>query len=225
MYLVAPDLLTDACGLSLGLVLLALPVGLVLWLLGWWSHRFWVVLCTTVLAGVWGLHTAGNFHTPPLVAAVLLALSAGLLALALVRLVAFAAGGLCGLMLVQAVYPALSQPLITFLVCGLITLLLFRPCVMALTSFAGSLVLVTAALLLLHYNASLDAPAWSEQSATLLNWSTGLLALAGFAGQLLLDRYFFRAKSRSRSWVGEIWSLLSSRGSDSPKPSAARRAA
>ncbi len=137
MYLVAPDILADACGLSLGLMLLAVPIGLVLWLLGWWSHRFWVVLLTTVVAGVYGLHAGANFQTPPLVAAVLLALSAGVLALAMVRMVAFAAGGCAGILLVQAVYPSFNQPLISFLVAGLVCLGLFRPCIMALTGLAG----------------------------------------------------------------------------------------
>src|SRR5260370_4144102 len=146
MVLVSPDILADACGLSLGLMLLTVPVGLALWLLGWWSHRFWVVLLTTVLAGVWGLHSAPSWEAPRLVAAVLLALSAGVLALALVRLIAFGAGGLGGMLLVQAVYPSLHQPLVSFLVSGLLCLLLFRPCMMALTSFAGSLLLTCAAL-------------------------------------------------------------------------------
>ena len=77
MYLVAPDLLTDACGLSLGLIILTVPAGLVLWSLGWWSHRFWVVLFMTVLAGVCGLHVGASYNAPPLLAAVLLALAAG----------------------------------------------------------------------------------------------------------------------------------------------------
>jgi hypothetical protein len=226
MYLVAPDILADACGLSFGLILLTVPAGLLLWLLGWWSHRFWVVLLTTVLAGVAGLHYGGDFHAPPLLAAVLLALSAGVLALALVRLVAFAAGGLAGVLLVQAAYPALAQPLIVFLVCGLITLFLFRPCTMALTSLAGSLVLTAAALMLMHHYSLLDAPTYCEQSATLLNWIAGLLAAAGFALQLALERYVFRTKAKGKSWVGELWSLAQARGSGgSGKQPSLKRAA
>ena len=50
MRLVAPDLVADLCGLSPGLIGLAAAVGAGLWLLGWWSHRFWVVLIATVAA-------------------------------------------------------------------------------------------------------------------------------------------------------------------------------
>ena len=56
-------------GLSLGLAL-----GLFLWLFGWWSHRFWVVLVTTVLAGLFGLNEAPRLSANPIVLS-LLALS------------------------------------------------------------------------------------------------------------------------------------------------------
>src|SRR4051812_14071990 len=58
MHIIATDILGDVCGLSLGLIMLVIPVGLVLWLLGWWSHRFWIVLATTVIAGIVGLNEA-----------------------------------------------------------------------------------------------------------------------------------------------------------------------
>ena len=125
MQLVAPDILSDACGLSLGLVITALVVGLALWLFGWSWHRFWIVLITTVLAGVYGLYDAEVFRSQPLLAAVLLALAGGLLALALVRLLAFFAGGMAGLLISQAVFPSLDQP-ICFLLFGLASLYLFR---------------------------------------------------------------------------------------------------
>jgi hypothetical protein len=226
MVLIAPDILADACGLSLGLILCTVPTGLVLWLLGWRSHRFWAVLFATVLAGVAGLHYADALHTQPLVAAVLLALSAGVLALALVRLVAFAAGGLAGMLLLHAAYPALHQPLVVFLIAGLVTLLLFRIGTMALTSLAGSLLLVSAGLMLLHHYAVLDAPSYAEHSAVLLNWVAGLLTFAGFVIQFALDRYVFGQKTKGKSWLGELWNMLPSRGSGSvSKPPSLRRAA
>src|ERR1700731_1635493 len=111
MQLVAPDILADACGLSVGMIIAGIILGLALWLFGWWCHRFWIVLITTVLAGVYGLYDAAVFRAQPLVAAVLLALIGGLLALALVRLLAFLAGGMAGLLAAQAIFPAFDQPL------------------------------------------------------------------------------------------------------------------
>src|SRR5687767_5312172 len=99
MQVVTPDLVADLCQLSLGMLLAAGSMGVVLWLFGWRSHRFWVVLLTTVIAGVYGLQEATLLKAPPLVAALLLAVAAGVLALALVRLLAFGAGGLTGLII------------------------------------------------------------------------------------------------------------------------------
>src|SRR6516162_5342309 len=101
MQILAPDILADARGLSVPLHVAALLVGLALWILGWRNHQFWVVLVTTVAAGTYGLTEAATFHSHPLLAAVLLAVTAGTLALPLIRLVAFAAGGFFGLVVAQ----------------------------------------------------------------------------------------------------------------------------
>ena len=60
MQLVAPDILADACGLSVGLIIIGIILGLALWLFGWSCHRFWIVLITTVLAGIYGLYDASE---------------------------------------------------------------------------------------------------------------------------------------------------------------------
>src|SRR5687767_10168086 len=138
MHLVAPDILADACGLSLGLAVTGLVVGLALWLFGWWAHRFWIVLATTLVAGVYGLYEAESLRAQPLIAAVALALAAGILALALVRLIAFLTGGFAGMLAIQAIAPNLDQPLICFVLFGLVGLLLFRWSFMALTSLVGA---------------------------------------------------------------------------------------
>ncbi|MCI0683353.1 MAG: hypothetical protein L0Y71_14715 [Gemmataceae bacterium] len=188
MHMLTPDLVADLCGLSLGVVLAGGVIGLVLWLFGWKSHRFWVVLLTTVSAGVYGLHEAATLKTPPLVAGVLLAVAAGVLALALVRLLAFWAGGVAGLLIVQAAAPSLDQPLVVFIVSGLVSLLLFRWFLMVLTSFAGSVLVCCAGVALLNMYGALDAVAWAEQGTTLLNWICGLMAALGFLWQFVLER-------------------------------------
>lgn len=188
MNVVTPDLVADLCGLSLGVLLAGGGIGLALWLFGWKTHRFWVVLLTTVSAGVYGLREAAAFNTPPLVAGFLLAVAAGVLALALVRLLAFWAGGVSGLLIFQAAAPTLDQPLAVFVVSGLVSLLLFRWFLMALTSFAGSVFVCCAGVGLLNMYGAFDAVAWSEQGTTLLNWVCGLTALMGFLCQFVLDR-------------------------------------
>lgn len=188
MQLLVPEILADACDLSGGLLVLGLILGLVLWLFGWLTHRFWVVLMTTVLAGVYGLYEASAFRSHPLVASLLLAVTAGVLALAVVRVLAFAAGGLAGLLAFQAMAPSWNQPLVSFLACGLVGLFLFRLWMMALTSFAGTLLIAYSGLSLLNRSGSLDVVTWTDQGEVLLNWTCVLVATLGLVTQFLLDQ-------------------------------------
>ena len=84
MQLFSPDVLSDIHGLSMGLSITAIVIGLLVWLTGWWGHRFWVVLVTTLLAGIFGLSSSPAHRIQPLVVGLLLAVAAGVLALALV---------------------------------------------------------------------------------------------------------------------------------------------
>jgi len=199
MQLIAPDILADMCGMSVGLTVSGLGIGLALWLFGWRTHRFWVVLVTTVLGGLLGLYEAEAFRTEPLVAALLVALTAGMLALALVRLLAFAAAGIAGLVAIQSFFPALDQALIAFLMCGLVGLFLFRLSLMILTSLAGTILIGYCGLCLLNHYGAMEAVAWSEQGSVLMNWIVGLLTLLGTAFQFVLDRRGYRKDKKSKS--------------------------
>jgi MFS family permease len=188
MQLIAPEILTEARSLSLGLLTAAFSVGLMLWALGWWGHRFWIVLIATVGAGIYGLNSGPLYGVQPLVAGLLLAISAGVLALTLIRLVAYAAGGLAAWMIVHALAPLWDQPLLCFLAGGLIGLLLFRFWTMALTSFVGTLLLTYSGLCLADRLGKMDAVSWADQQGNLFNWLCGVVALLGFVTQILLER-------------------------------------
>src|SRR4029078_12600830 len=101
MQFVAPEIMTEAVGLSLGLAIAGFVLGLALWLTGWKVHRFWVVLSVTLVAGLLGLSEAPTLRSQPRVAGVLLAIAGGVLALNLIRLIAFVAGGCVCLVLCQ----------------------------------------------------------------------------------------------------------------------------
>jgi len=189
MVVIASDILADLCGLSLGLIIALLPIGLMLWLFGWWSHRFWIVLMTTVLAGIFGLVEATTWHAQPIIVAVLLAIAAGVLALAMVRVITFALGGLAGVYLVQFAFPSLNQQAICFLLSGLLCLLLFRWFFMTLTSFLGTGCLAYGTLALLSYQEALDSVSWTDENSTLLNSLCGAATLLGFICQMLFDRW------------------------------------
>jgi hypothetical protein len=199
MQLVAADLLEDACGLSPGLAATALVIGAMLWLFGWWSHRFWLVLVATVLAGVYGLVQAPALHAPALPTAVLLALSAGLLALAMIRVFAFVVAGVAMVLLSRALAPSWNQPVLVFLSSGLVCVCLFRLFLTALTSAAGALLIMYSALVLLHTTSFVTFVAWPPPPPTVLNVAWGLLASFGFAFQI----YFHRRNRRDRDKEGE----------------------
>jgi MFS family permease len=194
MQLVAPDLLADARELSPEVVAAGLGLGLLLWLFGWWGHRFWIVLGATLAGGIAGLASSPDHGAQPLVAGLLAAVAAGVLALALVRVLAFVAGGLAASVVIHAFAPAWDQPLLSLLVGGLVGVFLFRLGTMVLTSTAGTLLLTYCALSLLDRLGTLNAVAWADASAPLLNWLCGSGAILGVLAQFLLERRRLRKK-------------------------------
>ncbi len=181
MELIAPDIMQDVRALSPSLCLAGFLLGLVLWLTGWWGHRFWVVLAAIITA------PANRVH--PLLMGVLLAAAAGMLALALVRLVAFGAGGVVAWLAIRALAPSgWGDPLMCILVGGLIGLLLFRLWIMTLTSLAGSVLMGYFGLALGETLGRLSAQAVVKEQSALVNWSCVGLALVGLLTQFLIDR-------------------------------------
>jgi MFS family permease len=197
LQFIAPDVIGDLRGISVAVAGAGVVVGLVLWITGWWAHRFWIVLLSTLAAGIFGLLSTPAPHVQPLVAGLLLAVAAGLLALALVRVVAFAAGGAASMLLVHAMAPsAWDEPLISFLVGGLIGLLLFRLWTMVLTSFAASLIMAYFGLCLADSLGKLDAVIYAEQHGLLLNWVCGGVTLGGAIIQFFLERWRLQNERR-----------------------------
>jgi hypothetical protein len=210
---IIPEILAEARSLSMGALGMCLALGVFLWLFGWWSHRFWVVLITTVLAGIFGLYESSAFQAHQLLAGLLLALAAGLLALHLVRVLAFLAGGLAGLWAAQAVVPNLTQSLICFLLFGILGSLLFRVWMMGLTSLAGTLLTAYASLSLFDRAGTMDAVAWTAQASIPLNWGCGLFAVIGVGMQYLLDRRRRRKLQKAEKPEEEprdAWDVLAS---------------
>ncbi len=196
MQFIAPEILELARGLSLPLTVVGLVLGGLLWLTGWWGHRFWIVLAATLLAGLFGLTKGPVLRVQPLLAGLLLAVAAGVLALALVRVVAFAAGGAACWLTVQALAPvAWHEPLVCFLAGGLVGLLLFRWWTMALTSFVASVVMAFFGLLLMDNLGKVDAVAVATQDRVLLNWACGVVGFIGLGVQYMLERR--RAKKKA----------------------------
>src|SRR5262245_26350969 len=188
MRFLDPDILAEAQGLPLAVTATGLLLGVLLWAFGWWGHRFWIVLATTVAAGVIGLSAGPISGLQPLVVALLLAVAAGILALPLSRLVVFVCTGLGLWVSVHAMIPGLQEPLICFLVGGLVGLVLFRFWTMVLTSFLGTLLIGYSSLLLAERFGKLNTGDWADVNSAWLNWAVAGAVLLGWVVQFVLER-------------------------------------
>src|SRR4051812_48278438 len=113
-------------------------VGLLLWLFGAYGHRFWLAATVTVASGVAGLYVGPGFGVLPLVAALLLALSAGVLCLSLARIALFVAGGLAALLLTRWLGVSWNE-FVCFLAGGLAGVCLYQMWVMVVSSLVGAM--------------------------------------------------------------------------------------
>jgi hypothetical protein len=201
VQLIAPDIFAEVIRLSWGTCLLGFVLGLLVWLTGWWQHRFWVVASLTAVAGIYGLQSGRASGVQPLVAGLLAALAAGYLGVELARVLAFAGGGAVASLLVQTFLPTLHEPLLAFLAGGLLAVVLFRLWMLALTSLIGSLIMVNAALALLGRWTHLDAAAVVVKNVGLLNGVVIGVGLAGLVMQGKFDKWKATRGTRMKAKV------------------------
>ncbi|MCS6851837.1 MAG: hypothetical protein NZ700_11790 [Gemmataceae bacterium] len=210
MQVISSEILAEARGASVTLCTLGLALGASLWATGWLAHRFWIVLLTTASGGMLGLFSGREWGLQPLLAALLLAIAAGILALALVRVLAFLAGGLAAVLFLRSWLPAWNETLLPFLAGGLVGVLLFRVWTMALTSLAGAVVMAYSGLCLLDRLNRVDAPALAERMPLWLNVAVASVAVAGIVLQFALDRW--RCRRRWQRLELERWREERARG-------------
>ncbi len=197
MHVLAPDLLEEVRQLPVGAPVLAGAVGLFLWALGGRCHRFWLALGLTATAGTLGLAYGREYGTQPLVAGLLLAVSAGALALSLVRLLLFVAGGIVGVALLRTLAPEWNEPLVSFAGGGLVGVLLYRLWVVVLSSLAGSVLLGYSVLVLADRARKFDSVTWAGQNGPLLNWAVVGTMVVGMLVQFLVGRRYDRKKKKA----------------------------
>ena len=186
MQLIAPDILTEARGLTGAMCGTICVLGIALWLFGWRWHRFWTVAGITLAAGLLGLN-AGRSHggTQIMAVGILLAVAGGMLALELAKVFAFVAGGCGAWLAVQWVVPQAQELWAVFLSGGIFGLLMYRPWTMLLTSLAGVLFAGHAGLLLLEGPLSFDAVAWATANTVALNGVAVGLTVLGILLQVV----------------------------------------
>lgn len=187
MHLIDAEILEAGQGLNIPVCAAGLAIGFILWVMGGWGQRFWLVLASTLAAGTYGLSVGDSFNVQPLVAGLLMAVAAGVLALSLVRAVAFAGGGLTACLLMERMATGWNEPFVVFFVGGFLGLFLLRFWLMALCSLAGTLLMAYSGLWLLDTLKQLDAVQWTSQRPVLLDWACGGVAAVGFLLQLILS--------------------------------------
>jgi hypothetical protein len=203
MALLAPDILREARELSPLVSGTGFALGLFLWLYGGRTHRFWLALVLTVAGGVAGLYYGPAYGVLPLVSGLLLAISAGALALSLARILLFAAAGLAGLAVAQ--FFRWDEPLVSFLLGGLTGLLFYRLWITLLASFAGTLLMAYSGICLLEKLGKVETLAWVEKNGPLLNWALAAGALLGIWAQRLLEgRADRKQKAKAKAKEDEL---------------------
>jgi hypothetical protein len=209
MQMIASDLLQEAHGLSLPFTIGGIVLGVLLWIFGWRAHRFWIALAATVAAGLYGLHTQAEPGPRLLAAGLLLAVAAGMLALDLSRLVAFASAGAGAWFAVHAVVPAFQEPLICFLAGGIVGLFLYRLQMMLMFSLTGALLAGYSALLLMETcRSAFDAGQWAKTNYVGVNIGVVVATLVGIAVQGQFDKWYrereLRRKERALLALSEL---------------------
>ena len=184
MQLIQPDLLAAGRGLSTGAAGFLVFVGLLLWAVGWRWHRFWVVFGITLSAGLVGLgagRAAGGHQV--MVVGVLLAVSAGMLALELAKVISFATGGVAAWVATQAVFSQVQELWVIFLAGGLLGVVLYKLWTMLTTSLLGVLVTWHGVLLAYQEVTRGDLTAWVAANAVALNGGVVAVTILGVAVQ------------------------------------------
>jgi hypothetical protein len=183
MQWIVPEILNEGRGLSMVAIITATVLGLALWLFGWRAHRFWIVVGVTVTGGLYGLSAGQSTGANMIAMGIMLALSAGLLALELARVFAFLAAGTVLWLAVGALFPQGRELWLVFLAGGLVGIVFYRLWTMTLTSFFGTIVSAHAILILLGETARLDAVAFAREHPTGLNIGVALVSALGLAAQ------------------------------------------
>ncbi len=199
MQLIAPDVLAAGRGLSIGACGFLLLAGTCLWALGWRWHRFWIVFGLTLGAGLAGLSAGQPGGGQVMIVGVLLAVTAGMLALELARLLAFLTGGVAAWAGAQAVLPQAQELWAVFLSGGLMGVVLYQLWTMLTTSLVGVLLTWHAGLILLEGLGKVDVVALATKHAIALN---GGVVAATLIGVLVQNRLAHKGDAAEGPSVG-----------------------
>ena len=171
-HVISPEVLSEAKGLSVGATGFFLFVGLMLWGFGWRWHKFWTAFTMTLMAGLLGLTFGRAAGLPLLAVALSVAVTCGVLAMELAKILAFLTGGVAAWLGAQVILPQAQELWAAFLFGGLIGVLLHQFWTMLATSFVGTVLVGHTLLLFLdQLNVVKDADFAQKYAAAINGWA------------------------------------------------------
>jgi hypothetical protein len=211
MEIVSSKIIAEASELPSLVLVLTAAVGPLLWVLGWRMHRGLFVAASTFVAGMYGLAHGPAFGLYPAVAAGLMSLSAGGLAMATMRIGVFVVFGALLELAVRATITAhvdeQSQAWLrvsAFFIGGLSSLLCYRFLVIAFTSLLGAYLLLIGGMAFAHRQGEFDTVGLASGRPILVTAIWLGLGLVGIAGQYALERVRIREKKRTGDATTEL---------------------
>lgn len=195
MHFLDPDIFSEVIKLSTPTLIAILLCGLLLWSAGYLTHKFWVVFLATAGAGVLGFDKGPDFGIQGIFAALLFGISAGILALSIIRVVVFVLGGCTGLIIGNLFMPAGDAWLACLLVGGIAALLLYPFWFTAFSSLLGTLASAYGIIAILDKVKALDSSLIVDKQAGLIDVICIGFVIFGTIIQYFLTKYF-----RKRKW-------------------------
>jgi hypothetical protein len=199
MQVISTDMLMDMRELPFLASAVVALLGLFLYLAGWMTYRFWVVLATTFAAGVYGLRAGPEYGLQPIIAGLLLSVAAGCLALSLARVAIFGWYGLVCWYLTLQIAPQVAIPLVCLLAGGLFTVVFYRLCVMMLTSAVGMILLTYGGLDVAYRIAGFSAIPWINTNPTAVQSGYLSSILVG----VVLQHSVEKSHKKYKTWKNE----------------------
>jgi hypothetical protein len=211
MEIVSSKLVSEASELPSAVLVLTAAIGPLLWVLGWRIHRALIVAASTFIGGVYGLAHGATFGLYPVVAAGLMCLSAGGLAMSTIRIGVFV---VIGASLELAVRVTICQHMdapaqaclrvSAFFIGGLLSLVCYRFLIIAFTSLLGAYLLLLGGMAVAVKHGELDTIAMAADRPVLVVAIWMCIGLAGVAGQYVLENVRVRDKKRAGDAATEL---------------------
>ena len=195
MHFLDAEIFSEVLKLSMPSLVVLFCCGFFLWSAGYLTHKFWVVFLATASAGILGFDKGPDFGIQGVFAALLFGISAGVLALSIIRVVVFALGGLTGLLFANVMMPAGDAWIACFLLGGILALLLYPFWFTAFSSLLGTLAAAYAVI------AVLDRFKLTESSLIIFKHAGVVdVVCIGFVIFGTIIQYFLTRYFRKRKW-------------------------